>query len=429
MTVQAADMTVQAHPVPARGGGAVCGQSAFVERMRGIALRSLGRMYRRELRRFVFRLRRGRDGGIAAEGLSTRYTAITVIGLARERQARRAAAAGAGSADPGGEDAVSAALCGDSLEAVCDSLMGEAPRCGNLGDVALIHWAAHAVGHPVEPAARQRLMQLLDASATHPTVEAAWVLTAASQEQEPQDGGALRRRAEGLLLSAFDERSQLFRHQAGGAGSESTAAGRDARATGWGGLRGHVSCFADWVYPVQALAHAYRAGRSASAKRGQGGAERLLEIAERCAETMCKLIGPAGQWWWHYDVRTGRVLEGYPVYAVHQDAMAPMALLDLAAAGGTDRRRFIERGLAWLESSPELNGGLLVDDEADLIWRKVARRERGKLVRRLNAAASRLHSGLRTPFVDALFPPGPVDWETRPYHMGWLLYAFPMEGA
>ena len=45
--------------------------------------------------------------------------------------------------------------------------------------------------------------------------------------------------------------------------------------------------------------------------------------------------------------------EGYPVYSVHQHAMAPMALLDLRAAGGTDYMPAIAKGLQWLDSHPE----------------------------------------------------------------------------
>jgi hypothetical protein len=106
-----------------------------------------------------------------------------------------------------------------------------------------------------------------------------------------------------------------------------------------------------------------------------------------------------------------------------------MALLALAEASGRDLGEPIARGLAWLESSPELGGGTLVDRNAGLIWRKVARREPGKLSRTLQAAASRLHPRLRVPLVDALFPPGVIDYEDRPYHLGWLLHAFPDPGA
>ena len=55
------------------------------------------------------------------------------------------------------------------------------------------------------------------------------------------------------------------------------------------------------------------------------GDSKAAEVASACAKHMCELQGPQGQWWWHFDIRTGRVVEHYPVYAVHQDSMAPMA--------------------------------------------------------------------------------------------------------
>jgi hypothetical protein len=119
------------------------------------------------------------------------------------------------------------------------------------------------------------------------------------------------------------------------------------------------------------------------------------------------------------------VLEGYPVYAVHQDSMAPMALFALHDAGGRDFRENAARGLSWLGASPELQGGTLIDRGAGLIWRKVARREPRKLARYLQAAASRIHPSLRVPGLDRLLPPTAVDDEDRPYHLGWILHAFP----
>jgi hypothetical protein len=75
--------------------------------------------------------------------------------------------------------------------------------------------------------------------------------------------------------------------------------------------------------------------------------------------------------------------------------------------------------------APELGGGSLIDESAGLIWRKVARREPPKLSRFAQAAASRLHPALRAPGLDTLFPPCAVDYEDRPYHLGWLLHAWP----
>ncbi len=102
------------------------------------------------------------------------------------------------------------------------------------------------------------------------------------------------------------------------------------------------------------------------------------------AAAICRAQGADGQWWWHYDARTGGTVEGYPVYSVHQHAMAPMALLDLADAGGPCHLGNISRGLRWLDGPPE-TGERLVLDDPPVTWRKVARGDRGKAVRGLRA--------------------------------------------
>jgi hypothetical protein len=104
-----------------------------------------------------------------------------------------------------------------------------------------------------------------------------------------------------------------------------------------------------------------------------------------------------------------------------------MALFSLAKACGQDHSASIEKGLQWLVHPPEKTGSL-IDKERDIIWRKVARREPRRLVRGLQAAASCLHPGMRVPGMNVLFPPVSIDYESRPYHMGWILYAWPTMG-
>jgi hypothetical protein len=187
-------------------------------------------------------------------------------------------------------------------------------------------------------------------------------------------------------------------------------------ATPW--YRAHVGSFADQVYPVQALARLHASGDDPAA----------LGTAESLATVICRAQGNAGQWWWHYDARSGRVVEGYPVYSVHQHAMAPMALLELAEAGGRPRSEHICRGLRWLANPPEGSEELILD-QPPVIWRKVARRDPRKLVRGLRATASRLRPGSARPgarqrVLDRVFRPRAVDHECRPYEMGWLLYTW-----
>jgi hypothetical protein len=348
--------------------------SPLVRRLQALALDVLPTMYLPAQGLFVFTQRRDGDR-ITGDGVSVRYSAITLIGLnaiGREQPP----------------------LGADARRRIAAALVSRLPAAG-LGDTALIAWATSGVESPTH-AAWDRLADLAPADATHATVEVAWAL-AALAACRPRGFDGLARDVAERLMASFNERSGLFPHVPGGAG-----------------LRAHVTCFADQVYPIHALS-LYSAARQEP---------RALEMASQCARVICERQGDAGQWWWHYDVRTGSVIEGYPVYAIHQDAMAPMALLALGAAGGPVMDAHIERGLSWLAAAPELTGGSLIDPAARMVWRKVARREPGKASRYIQSAATRVLPSLRAPGLDRLFPPGEIDYEDRPYHYGWLLYAW-----
>jgi hypothetical protein len=358
---------------------------AFVASLRERALRGLARMYRPDEGLFAFRI--GRSGKkLILEGVSPRYTAIALIGLAGEDEAAQRSILG-----------------GRTAREACARLLSEPKRRENLGDVALALWAASEGGCSDRRSVVERLLALRPADAPHATVEVAWTLAALCADLSAAVG-PLRKRLADRLIGSYGRGAGMFPHRLGG---------REI------GFRDHVCCFADLVYPVHALA------RYAEVF-GDGEAR---DVALSGASEICARQGLDGQWWWHYDRRTGDVIERYPVYAVHQDAMAPLALLAVEGAAGFDVRSSIDRGLAWLAHAPELSGGSLVDEGADLVWRKVARREPAKLSRCLQAAASRLHPALRTPGLDRLFPPGVIDYEDRPYHLGWLLHAWPADRA
>jgi len=356
-----------------------------VSRLRDLALRGLAHMYRPEDGLFAFRVRR-RGEDLLLEGSSLRYTAIAFIGLAGEDEAVQASV-----------------LSGIGVRDACARLVNEVARLENLGDVALILWAACAAGYSARQSVLSRLLALQAHESAHPIVEVAWALAALCAELDAPDG-PLRSRVAGRLISSFEPRSGMFPH---------TLRSKPE------GLRVHVCCFADLVYPIYALARYAELSGDTEAR----------DVAVCCAATICTRQGPDGQWWWHYDRRSGAALERYPVYAVHQDAMAPMALMALEHLSAIDFRSPIARGLGWLAQAPELRGGSLIDEGAGLIWRKVARREPRKFSRYAQAAASRLHPAIRTPGLDILFPPCVVDYEDRPYHLGWLLHAWPAARA
>ena len=350
----------------------------LIEELEGFAKRGLRRMYKPNNHSFVFRVQKGRNG-IVPQGMSLRYTAISLIGLAEcdEETSRRI-------------------LSGHSCKDVCDHFDRNIDTINNIGDMALCLWASNRNHYTKRDNMIRKLISFEPDRKSYPTVELSWVLEALSREKHDEAremAGKLAKR----LMDSQNPKSGVFPHVIGKTQ----------------GIRRHVSCFADAVYPIHAL----------STFSSRAGNDNALNAAARCAEMICRGQGSAGQWWWHYDVRTGGVVEGYPVYSVHQDSMGPMALFALMSAGGPDFRENIKRGLDWLVFSEEIEGSLL-DHKQDLIWRKVARKEPNKLTRLLQATAVNVSPSIRVPGVDALFPAKTIDFENRPYHLGWILYAW-----
>ena len=267
-------------------------------------------------------------------------------------------------------------------------------------------------------AALRQMLTTLDSNVPVPTVDLAWSLTAllaAARQAQAWSawGGEEAFPAESVRAAQTDVVHRLLTVQ-GVRGLFPHFVPADSINR----MRSHVGCFADQVYPIQALAR-YSAA---------SGDRRALDAAALCAERIVQLQGGGGQWWWHYDSRTGDVVEGYPVYSVHQHAMAPMALFDLREAGGPDLRQGIVSGLRWLLDPPEMPARL-VDEQLDVVWRKIGRREPSKLVRRVRSVTTAIRPGFRLSSLDGLFPPSVVDKECRPYELGWLLYAWRSGGV
>lgn len=312
---------------------------------------------------------------LEAQGVNLRYAAIVALGFARLPEHEQRAALGGRTA---GEFARE---CQDA-----------ASRQTEPGATALSLWAAAETAD----AGDSRLIGPLTAALDGPvdTVVASWILTAAL---------AVGAEAENLRDRAAE---RLLEHQG-------TAGVFPHTLPPARGVRGHVGCFADQVYPIQAFARLYAA---------TGQAE-YLAVANATARRIVGLQGDHGQWWWHYDHRDGSVVEGFPVYSVHQHGMAPMALFELAEVGGDDFTDAVGRGVGWLTAHPECVEPLIAAD-LGVVWRKVGRREVAKASRILGAVSTSIKPGLHVPGLDRVMPPGRVDYECRPYELGWLLYAW-----
>lgn len=355
-----------------------------VDRLLRIAVSGLRAMYRGADQDFPYTARgvpSPQGPRLQLEGSSLRYTAMAALGLSRTSQDVQRSVMGGGTA------AELAALVGKR------ALLQD-----DLGAVALAAWASAEAGGHGEDGLLATIERRMRSSSALDTVSASWALTAAVAASDLSDTSALRSLAAERLLDSQGANG-IFPHA--------------LPASSLGRLRSHVGCFADQVYPVQALSRL-------SALTGDMTA---LAAADACAQRICDLQGVSGQWWWHYDARTGDVVERFPVYSVHQHAMAPMALFELRESGGRDHVHSVIKGLQWLDLHPEVLAPL-IDDRLDVVWRKVGRREPAKASRRVAAVLTAARPGASLPGVDRLLPAVVVDHECRPYELGWLLYTW-----
>jgi hypothetical protein len=355
---------------------------ALVNRVLAVAKHGLPKMYNGEVFVHTLRALKTANGWTEQpEGISLRYTAMVALGLSHVDQASRTRALGGGT--------------------IADLLQHAMPRAlhsSDTGSKALVAWASAETVGIYATSLFDALRDHLVSGAPISTVECAWILSAAIAAHGLIDTTELISMARTRLLSARSS-SPLF--------------GPMVPASASGSFRSHIGCFADQVYPIQALSRLHAAFADVEA----------LTIAEACAEKICALQGKDGEWWWHYDSRHGTVAEGYPVYSVHQHAMAPMALLELREAGGADFSAAIVTGLQWLEEHPEVIEALIVPEKG-VVWRKVARREPSKMARKLAAIGTAISPKFRLPMLDLVFPPVRIDHECRPYEFGLLFYAW-----
>lgn len=363
--------------------------AASVDRLVRCALYGLPQMYRPDSRAFVQTVRgvpSATGPHLVQEGTNLRYAAIVALGLRHTPEATQRRV-----------------LSGLTAAELSAAVAKRAERDADPGAIALAAWAVAEVEQRHADTLFSRMRDMLASGDPLPTIDVAWMLTAAVASAYLGDTDDVVTTARDRLL-AEQGPTGLFPHA--------------LPPTSLGRFRSHVGSFADQVYPIQALARM-------AAVRADGAA---LTAANACAQRICALQGEAGQWWWHYDSRTGSVVEGFPVYSVHQHAMAPMALFDLFDAGGDDHRAAIVTGLSWLTTHPEVLEEL-VDDRLGVVWRKVGRREPAKAARKLSAVTTSLRPGFTLPGLARAFPTTLVDHECRPYELGWLLYAWLRQGT
>jgi hypothetical protein len=312
-------------------------------------------------------------------GRSLRYSVMVYLGLLRAERA--------GYGHDLDLEAISAALAGSVDE--------EELRPGDLG---LYLWADALTGRTLRNDLLGRLSLRLAAHGGLSGcigMELAWIIQGLALGSEDSGGQEreLLAKALDLLLERNRAASGLFYHSASG------------------GLRRRLPNFATEIYSILALATAARLRVD----------ERALPAAMSAADRLLSHQLPDGGWPWLFDAEGDRVVERYELYSVHQHAMGPMGLLQLAEASG--EQRYTEaavRGLAWIHGRNEL-GLDMIDRENQMILRSLRRRRwssRSCLYANTVGALA-----LGRPLCGAAARPE-LNATCRPYELGWLLEAW-----
>ena len=322
------------------------------------------------------------EQGIVREGLSRRYTIMTLLGL---RELERA-----------GMDSPF------DTQAIYTSFVRDTRWIQGVGDLGLLIWLTATF----DPAQLSGLFSAFDCDSAlrgygdaqeSRTMELAWILAGLTHAAETSPK---------LVSTLADISVETYHRIEENQGEYGLFGHMGAKNSLTGRLRGRIGSFADQMYSIYALSKFARIFQ----------VEDPLGPALECATAVCGEQGESGQWWWLYDARTGRISSRYPVYSVHQHGMAPMGLLAVEEATGQSFKQFIYKGLSWVYGANEL-GADMRDGAESLIWRCI-------LPKKSQSKYWEMAMSLvRSPRGDAEVASLKILYEQRPYEFGWLLFA------
>lgn len=353
-----------------------------IQALNSLAMRGLVPMLDTEKRLFCYRLVRT-DLGMIPEGFSPHYTIMTLLGLHElERAGVRSSF---------------------DVQTLFESFIRDTSWIHGAGDLGLLIWLSAAFNPDHTPNLFRRfklesaLERYQDAREGR-TMELAWFLSGLSHAvlAVPE-----------ILPDFTDLAVETYHRLEENQGEDGFFGHLSKRKSVAGFLRGRIGSFADQIYPIYAMAKFATAFHI----------DEPLCSALECASAVCDAQGELGQWWWLYDSTSARVIRRYPVYSVHQEGMAPMALFALGEASNRDFSTPIYKGLRWIAGYNEL-GQDLRDTCGSLVWRCIRpSHPLGMNLQDLYHFLRGSQDGHRDGNLEVLH-------ECRPYELGWLLYAF-----
>jgi hypothetical protein len=255
--------TLQVKPASSPSPEQTAGEIHAWRELLALSIRGLAQMVDPATGLFCHRLVATKNG-LQREGVSPRYTAMTLLGLHQMEVAGQPASL--------------------DIQSCYRSLIRHTTWIQGVGDLGLLLWVTAALD-PERTRAFLRdfdcgsaLARYSDARAAR-TMELAWFLTGMVYAARacPEQAGTLTE-----LCRATYRRMERNQGPFGTFGHMSVTESLAGR------LRGHVGSFADQVYPIFALS------QLATLLRDQ----EPLDAAMRCAHTICELQGTDGQGWW-----------------------------------------------------------------------------------------------------------------------------------
>lgn len=353
-----------------------------LRKLNSFALSGLMQMFNQDAQLFCRTLRRT-DSGLVQEGTSPQFTILTLLGL------HRLEAAG-----------VPLPM---TISATFELMLKRDDWVKNIGDIGLLLWlsAVACPQHLEQVVAKFDVRQALERNSTRNTMDLALFLAGLAHHGSAEVG---------RLSDLTDQAVKAFHVLKENQGEQGIFGHCARRKSIPGVIRGRIGSFADQSYSIYALAKAAQAY----------SLERAAATALDCALTICQTQGPLGQWWWHYDALTGRVLGRYPIFSVHQAGTAPMALMELGKTLQSDFDPWIIKGLQWVTGENELDHDMR-DSTTNLIWGQIRSHNFKKL---LNMASAFLLRHEDTAPAEHL----EVQYKCQPHHHGLLLYAFGSNG-
>ncbi len=344
-----------------------------------IAIDGLNEMYIPEKFEFAFKKKLVLDK-IIHENISTRYTLINLIGL---RTAE-----------------INNIKIDINLKDVINHHVRQADKYTGIGEIGLLLWAASLISQEeittlLSKVDLHYIYNEFNDSKSKLTVELSWFLTGLLLSSTFSD--KFKNSIEDLIKKVYSDIHRnydgfgIFRHQ--------------GNNTFEGKLRGNVASFADQVYPIIAF--------SLYSQKMQDN--EALTISKECAQKICDHQGNNGEWMWHYNSSNGKVISKYPVYSVHQDAMAPMALYAIQEASGINFEKYIFKGLDWLTESNALKANM-INEDLNLIWRAIAPK---KISRNIKTILNLFGINTKDEYSKL-----EIVKECWSYHLGWVLFAF-----